>query len=220
MEPVTCGIDEAGRGPVIGPMVVAGVWANRTQEQQLLRLGVKDSKKHSASRREKLSVAIKRCCAHEMIVVKPEDIDTLRTTMTINQLEVHLFAQVAASRRADVYYLDAASTNEAWFGNAFQQNLDYEARVVSEHEADDTYPVVSAASIIAKVERDNALGSVAAELESRLEIPLGSGYPSDERTRTFIKTWITKYGEVPPRTRRSWKTVQKLQQEIKQKRLF
>jgi ribonuclease HII len=220
MDQIICGIDEAGRGPVIGPMVVAGVWANEEQEQKLINLGVKDSKKHSASRRQELATAIKRCCAHKLITVQPEDIDTLRTTMTINQLEVHLFAQIAASHHADVYYLDAASTNEIWFGNAVSNQLDHKAQVISEHEADNTYPVVSASSIIAKVERDSALEIVATDLESHLNMPLGSGYPSDERTRKFIKAWIKRYGDVPPHTRRTWKTIQKLQQEIKQKRLF
>jgi len=217
---IICGIDEAGRGPVIGPMVVAGVWATEEQEKTLLKLKIKDSKKHTASQRTVLDKAIRKCCISETIVVHPEDIDTLRTTMTINQLEVHLFARVGASQYADVYYLDAASTDESWFGNSFKEYLGRETEVISEHEADNKYPVVSAASIIAKVQRDSALEAVARELEPHLDIPLGSGYPSDVRTRIFIKTWIQKYGDVPLHTRRSWKTIQKLQQEIKQKRLF
>jgi len=220
MDHVICGIDEAGRGPVIGPMVVAGVWATEEQEQMLRELKVKDSKKHTAGQRMVLDKAIRNCCVSKTIVVNPEDIDTLRSTMTINQLEVHLFAQIGASRLADIYYLDSASTDESWFGNGFKEYLGREAEVISEHEADNKYLVVSAASIVAKVQRDSLLEAVAKELESHLNIPLGSGYPSDMRTRVFIKTWMQKYGDVPRHTRRSWKTIQKLQQEVKQQRLF
>lgn len=219
MGTVICGIDEAGRGPVIGPMVVAGVWATPQQEHLLTDMGVKDSKRHSVSRREELARRIREHCPYEMVVVQPEDIDALRATMSLNQLEVHLFVRVAQSRRADVYYLDAVSTDEDWFGRTFRHYLDTHARVISEHEADDRYPVVSAASIMAKVERDRALAAIAAHLEPHLDIPLGSGYPSDKRTRTFIKKWLQQYGDLPPHTRRSWKTVRTLRREMEQKRL-
>jgi len=220
MDDLICGIDEAGRGPVIGPLVVAGVWATPRQESLLAEMGVRDSKKHSARRREELARLIRKHCTCQTVTVQPEDIDALRATMTINQLEVHLFVRVAQSRQADVYYLDAASTDEEWFGSAFREHLGGEAQVVSEHEADDRYPVVSAASIVAKVERDRELTAIAAQLEPRLDVPLGSGYPSDPRTRTFIKKWLQRYGDLPPYTRRSWNTVRTLRREMEQKRLF
>lgn len=215
-----CGIDEAGRGPVIGPMVVAGVWVPAAAEQELLTLDVKDSKKHSPKRREELSVFISERFYHHLQVVAAEDIDSLRAAMTLNELEVHVFAKIGREKHADRYYLDSASTNEAWFGERFQAGLPFKAGVVSRHEADDIYPVVSAASILAKVERDRQVDLIARELEPRLDLPLGSGYPSDPRTRKFLKTWLKEYGDVPPYTRRSWKTVQKIKGELQQDTLF
>jgi len=215
-----CGIDEAGRGPVIGPMVVAGVWIPGAAEEELLALNVKDSKKHSPKRREELSAAIAEQFYYRLQVVAAEDIDSLRGAMTLNELEAHVFARIGSEKRAGTYYLDSASTSEAWFGERFQAGLPYDAVVVSRHEADDTYPVVSAASIMAKVERDRQVDMIAGELEPRLDLPLGSGYPSDSRTRQFLKTWMQEYGDVPPYTRRSWKTVQKLKGELQQDTLF
>ncbi len=217
---LTCGLDEAGRGPVIGPMVVAGVWISEAEMDDLLALRVKDSKRHSPNRRETLAAAIDERFYWRCSVVAAEDIDSLRAAMTLNELEAHVFANVGSEKRADTYYLDAVSTDEAWFAERFRSSLPFDATVISRHEADDTYPVVSAASIMAKVERDRQVNVIARELEPRLGLPLGSGYPSDPRTRTFLKTWMEEYGDVPPHTRRSWKTVQKVKGALEQDTLF
>jgi ribonuclease HII len=215
-----CGIDEAGRGPVIGPMVVAGVWVDEEGEKLLRDMGVKDSKKHTAKKREELSEKIREMFFHNFIVVQPEDIDALRQAMSLNELEVHIFAKVGKARKADVYYLDSADVDEERFGHDFLKEIGFETNVISKHEADVNYPVVSAASIVAKVERDRKLEEIRREIEPELGIPLGSGYPSDERTRLFIKKWIEKFGDVPPHTRQSWKTVQKIKADMKQQKLF
>lgn len=215
-----CGIDEAGRGPVIGPMVVAGVWISAAEEDELLARNVKDSKKHSPGRREKLAAIIGERFYCYRKVVRAEDIDSLRAAMSLNELEAHIFAKIGSQKRADTYYLDSVSTDEVWFGEHFRANLPFDAAVVSRHEADDIYPVVSAASIVAKVERDRQVAAIAEELEPLLHLPLGSGYPSDARTRQFLKTWMQEYGDVPPHTRRSWKTVQKIRDELEQDTLF
>ncbi len=215
-----CGIDEAGRGPVIGPMVVAGVWANEDEEKLLKEMNVRDSKKHTIKRREELSKMIRETFFYNFIVVQPEDIDALRETMSLNELEVYIFAKIGKSMKADVYYLDSADVDEERFGHSFSEKLGFAAEVVSEHEADANYPIVSAASIVAKVERDKKLEEIRKEIEPELGIPLGSGYPSDERTRLFIKKWIEKFGDVPPHTRRSWKTVRKIKEDMMQQRFF
>ena len=215
-----CGIDEAGRGPVIGPMVGAGGWADGEGERRLREMGVKDSKKHSKKRREELSEKIRQEFFYDFVAVQPGDIDALREAMSLNELEIHIFSKIGKSRRADVYYLDSADVDEERFGQKFADGLGFDADVVSEHEADANYPVVSAASIVAKVERDRLLEKIRVEIEPELGIPLGSGYPSDERTRLFIRKWIEKFGDVPPYTRQSWKTVQKIKADMKQQRFF
>ncbi len=215
-----CGIDEAGRGPVIGPMVVAGVWADEEGNGLLREMGIKDSKKHSKNRREELSGKIKDDFFYNFVVVQSGDIDALRETISLNDLEIHVFAKIGKSRRADMYYLDSVDVNEERFGQNFGKELGFDADIVSEHEADDTYPVVSAASIVAKVERDRLLEEIRKEIEPELGVSLGSGYPSDKRTRLFIKKWIEKFGDVPPHTRQSWKTVKKIREDMKQQRFF
>ncbi|MCD6171224.1 MAG: ribonuclease HII [Thermoplasmata archaeon] len=214
-----CGIDEAGRGPVIGPMVVAGVWANEGEEKNLIQVGIKDSKKVSRLKRERLAEYIRKNFYYEMIIVKAEDIDTLRQEMTLNELEANVFAKIANKKMANVYYLDAASANENEFKKMVEARIKFDCNIICEHEADDRYAIVSAASIIAKVERDRQLKGIAKILESKLNAPVGSGYPSDKRTINFIKSWLKKYGELPPHTRHSWRTIQNIKNEMKQKKL-
>lgn len=220
MDKIICGIDEAGRGPVIGPMVVAGVWINEGENEILKEMAIKDSKKHTSKQREKHAKKIREMFFHSSIIISPEDIDALRSTMSINELEVHLFATLGKRKRADVYYIDSADVDEERFGMEFKKNLGFEAKIISKHDADNLFPVVSAASIIAKVERDAEMKKIADILQKELSIPIGSGYPSDEKTRLFIKKWIEKFGDLPPYTRCSWKTVKKLMAEVNQRKLF
>lgn len=220
MDKLICGIDEAGRGPVIGPMVVAGVWIKEEENEVLKKMAIKDSKKHTKKQREGHAKKIREMFFHSSIVVSPEDIDALRSTMSINELEVHIFATLGKKKRAGIYYIDSADVDEERFGEVFKQNLGFEIEVVSKHEADNLFPVVSAASIIAKVERDAEMEKIADVLQKKLDVPIGSGYPSDEKTRLFIQKWIKKFGDVPPYTRRSWKTVKKLIAETEQKKLL
>ncbi len=217
---ILCGIDEAGRGPVIGPMVVAGVWIDEKDEQKLISYGVKDSKKLTRVKREKLAEYIMNHFAYEMIVVKPEDIDALRQEMTMNELEAYIFARLAKKHRADIYYMDAASANEKEFENLVRKNIGYDCRIICEHGADEKYPVVSAASIVAKVERDRQIKGISKMLETKLNMPMGSGYPSDERTIKFIKAWFKKFKEFPPHIRMSWNTIRDIENEMKQQKLF
>ncbi|KAA0009873.1 MAG: ribonuclease HII [Thermoplasmata archaeon] len=215
-----CGIDEAGRGPVMGPMVVAGVWIKREDEKKLIKMGIRDSKKLSPKKREELASYIKKNFPSEVVTVEAQHIDDLRKAMTMNELEAYIFANVANKRHATVYYIDAASNNEDDFKKIIMNYIRHDCEIICEHGADEKYAVVSAASIIAKVERDKCINKIAKELESKLSLPLGSGYPSDEKTITFIKEWIKKFGSLPPYIRKSWKTVRKIENELKQGKLF
>ena len=209
-----CGVDEAGRGPVIGPMVVAGVQVEG--EDVLKDLNIRDSKKCTPKRRERLVEVIKeKATRYETIVIQAKDIDVLRKTMTLNEIEVNVFAAVMKKLRSDVYYVDSADVDEKRFGNALGEKLGFKAEIVSAHKADDTYIIVGAASILAKTTRDMEVRRIAEELESALGLPLGSGYPADPVTQRFLKTWIERFGSLPPETRRSWKTVKRFLREDK-----
>ena len=207
-----CGVDEAGRGPVIGPMIIAGVCASK---KKLTEIGVKDSKKLSPLRREKLAEEIKKV-ADKIVVrkVEPEEIDEYRDSMTINQMEVELFAAVIKELHCKRVYVDAADVDELRFAEDIISHLDKKVEIISKHKADDIFPEVSAASIIAKVERDRVIEKISEEIGY-----FGSGYPSDIRTREFIKEYYRKHGKLPPYTRKSWDTVKKIISELKQKNL-
>ncbi len=209
-----CGIDEAGRGPIMGPLVVAGIWVSEELEEQFTMWGVKDSKKHSPRTRQTLAQKIKAIAVHYEVIVPACDIDALRQEMTLNELELHIFVQVARYKSADTYFLDAVDVDSHRFKINFQQALKCEAQVIAQHKADDLYPVVSAASILAKTCRDKEIIKIAQNLEPQLGISLGSGYPSDPLTQKFLEHWGKKFGNLPPHTRHSWKTAQRLKKNL------
>lgn len=197
-----CGLDEAGRGPVIGPLVVAGVKVE--DDDELKELKVKDSKKLSPGRREKLEKKIKESSIHALRVVPAEEIDALRKEINLNQLEANVFASVIDELHESTMtiYVDAASTDEEQFSRMIETNSDNDLDLICRHAADESFPVVSAASILAKVRRDEEVQKI----EAKIGREIGSGYPSDIRTRDFLRDWVQEYGELPPHTRRSWET--------------
>ncbi|HKZ47483.1 MAG TPA: ribonuclease HII [Thermoplasmata archaeon] len=200
-----CGIDEAGRGPVLGPLVVAGVCLE--SDAPLRQLNVRDSKKLTAERREQLAPEIEKLSRHEVIIVPAEDIDALRSQMTLNALEARLFASIIRKLRpADIVYVDSADTDELEFKKAIKRDLDFEVEIVSKHQADDLFPVVSAASILAKVRRDAEMRL----LQKEFGVEVGSGYPADPITVAFMEQWIREKGVLPPHTRTTWDTARRL----------
>jgi len=213
-----CGVDEAGRGPVIGPLVIAGI--NILDESRLHTLGVKDSKKLTPQRREILAREITKVSdAIEIVVITASDIDDMRKVMTLNEIEVHGFTKVIKKLKPDVCYVDAADVNDTRFGNNIKQYLSKKTQIISKHKADDIYPIVSAASIIAKTRRDEEVRIIENQLTKRLNLPLGSGYPADPITQNFLQSWVHRYGTLPPHTRHSWKTAQTILRSAKTKTL-
>jgi len=207
-----CGVDEAGRGPVIGPMVVAGVCAD---EKEIEALGVKDSKKLTPKRREYLAERIKEVATQIIIrVVEPEEIDKMRENMTLNEIEVEIFADIISKLEGEIIYVDAADVDEERFARDIEEKIGRDVKIVSKHKADALYPIVSAASIIAKVERDRIIREISEEIGD-----FGSGYPADERTKRFLEDYYREHGELPPHTRRSWKSAKRLTKKGKQQTL-
>ena len=213
-----CGTDEAGRGPCFGPLVVAGVLVQ--DDSELVKIGVCDSKQLTPKKREQLAPMIQRLVSnYELIVMPAADIDDLRKTMTLNDLEVFVYSKIIEKLKPEVCYVDAVDVKEERFGRDILSHLSYKPRIISEHKADERYPVVGAASILAKVTRDEHVRKIAKELEPRLSLPLGSGYPSDPVTRRFLQTWVSRFGSLPPHVRQSWETCQKLMKNQKTKHL-
>ena len=199
-----CGVDEAGRGPVLGPMMICGIAVE--SDKALRRLKVRDSKKLAPKKREELAPKIMELARVELVEVSAEEIDSLRTRMTMNELEAKIFAAIVEKISPEIAYLDAADVDEDNFGKAVSRDLKCGAQIISKHKADDTYPVVSAASIVAKVNRDRRVR----EIEREIGRPIGSGYQTDDITMTFLESWINENGSCPPHTRRSWEPAQNL----------
>jgi len=212
------GVDEAGRGPCIGPLVVAGV--KLQDDTELKKYNVKDSKKILPKRRKILAKKIKEIAVnYEILKIPAKDIDDMRKVMTLNEIEVNAFTKVIKKLKPDICYVDSADVNEERFARDILSGLSYKPEIISKHKADDTYPIVSAASIIAKTERDNEIQKIAEELEEKLKYPLGSGYPADPITQNFLKQWVNRFGKLPPYTRHSWKTIQNIIKERRIKKL-
>jgi len=199
-----CGIDEAGRGPVIGPLVVAGVLVE--SDVPLRQLNVRDSKKLSPERREVLAPEIRKLCRAEILVIPASEIDAKRLEMSLNDFEAKLFATILDRLRPEVAYVDSADVNEFDFRRSIATHLNFEVEIVSKHEADDLFPVVSAASILAKVTRDAEMRKIEEELGTKI----GSGYSHDVETIGFLTKWLAEKGTLPPHARASWDTSRRL----------
>ena len=198
-----CGIDEAGRGPVMGPMVVAAVFVG--DDGILKDIGVRDSKKLSPSAREKMYIEITAVTDYRVIVLSAEEIDSERNSRSLNEIELQMFADAVSGTGVSEVYADCPDVNESSFSSALSSKLG-NVKVRAEHKADDKYAVVSAASVIAKVTRDRMMKEIAKTFGE----DIGSGYPSDPATMDFIVKWIKENGDAPPHTRRSWETVRKM----------
>ncbi|AGI48324.1 ribonuclease H, mammalian HI/archaeal HII subfamily [Thermoplasmatales archaeon BRNA1] len=196
-----CGVDEAGRGPMMGPLVVGAVW---TEDDSVLRnIGVKDSKQLSPAQREIMFSEISDTAAHwEVVIVSAEELDRRMAEKNLNEVEMGMFAEAIMKHPSDIVYIDCPETNTQRFG-AIMSNLTGGRRVDAENKADALFPTVSAASIMAKVTRDRLIEDIAREFGC----DIGSGYPSDPVTKAFVEKWIKDNGSPPPHTRRSWKPV-------------
>ncbi len=197
-----CGVDEAGRGSVMGPLVVGAVFVE--SDDALLDIGVKDSKKLTPKKRESMyEQIVSSVPGWSVSIASAADIDELRKTMSLNDIEMGMFCRAVSEHPAETVIADCPDVNESGFTSRFKAALGTGGNVIAKHKADDTYPVVSAASIIAKVTRDRMME----EIRERLGTDVGSGYPSDRHTMGFIERWIEENGTAPEYVRCSWEPV-------------
>ena len=203
------GLDEAGRGSLLGNLVVAIVVCNEEQETFLKKSGVKDSKRISPQKREKLYELIRSTCLYiNSISISSREIDNLREGgKTLNQIELDAFLGLCSGyediKKCDIY-VDSVDVKCERFGKHFTLLTDHE--VFSKHKADSLYICVSAASIVAKVLRDRNMQEIRSEMAkiAQNEFDVGSGYPSDTKTKKFVKKYKEKYDKFPLFMRRSW----------------
>ena len=212
------GIDEAGRGPCVGPLVMAVTLIDKEKEEELIELGVKDSKDLTKGEREKQYPEIKNivkefgvhhCTASEL--------DKLMQRKSLNEIEAMHAAKLLNNlkNRPDIVYVDSPDVIMEEFAGRMEKYLAIPVKIKSEHKADANYPIVSAASILAKVERDEAIKKIADEYGE-----IGSGYSHDEVTIKFLKKYFIQHNKLPNFVRESWQTIKVLRDEKFQTKLF
>jgi ribonuclease HII len=209
---VICGVDEAGKGSVLGPMVIAAVGI--ASEDILEGIRVRDSKLLSAKERERLYKIIRKKCQIATVKLDAEQIDIMRRDMTLNEAVARSHAQVIVKLSPDYAYLDACDVNTFRYAEMVKNHLVLPCEIISEHHADEKFPVVSAASIIAKVTRDRVIATLAKKYGT-----IGSGYPSDPVTIRFLNSYIDEHHVPPPIARKSWKTISTILSKKSQRRL-
>lgn len=199
------GVDEAGRGPVLGPLVVAGVRGDPSS----LPDGVDDSKALTPATRETLYDALVADDDLSCLVrVLPAwELDRrMRQGTSLTEIEIDAFLQVLEALDAPEAIVDALDSRPDRLGARLTRALEGFCQVTAKIGADASDPLVGAASILAKVTRDRAMTIVEAEIGQ----PVGSGYPSDPATRGFLEAWRTEHTHPPPHTRTTWSTIQRL----------
>ncbi len=203
-----CGIDEAGRGSVLGPLVIAGVNIKNNDIKKLEEIGVRDSK--ALTRKKRGFLFDKILDISEFVCIYKIDCKTIDENVyqrKLNKLEGGIMSTIIKYLEADVAYVDSCDVNINRYTNYLKSNLDLKnnTSVIAMHKADRINPAVSAASIIAKVTRDREIQILEENFQN-----IGSGYPSDKKTMYFIHNWIKEYKEFPNFVRKSWKPVREI----------
>jgi ribonuclease HII len=204
-------VDEAGRGPVIGPMVICGVALAESKINYLRDLQVKDSKLLSPAKRERIFRELTTIGVHHVIIVPAAEVDAaVMGAENLNWLEARKTVEILEKLQPQRAFVDCPSPNLPAYTNFILKYLSFPTDVRCEHKADARYEIVAAASIIAKVTRDRIIE----ELKKKYNVDFGSGYMSDPKTAAFLRAHPDF-----PEIRKSWAPYQKLMIEQKQKGL-
>jgi ribonuclease HII len=225
---IKIGIDDAGRGPVIGPMVLAGVLCDSKKEGDLKELGVKDSKQLTSNKREEIVKEIKKNYSFYFEIIEAKEIDAkTKAGINLNRIEAIAAARIVNNLVKNFgmekgkieVIIDCPSPNCENWKAIVERYLDEEIKkkvlIKAEHKADANHPCCSAASIVAKTTRDSEIEILKKELGS----DFGSGYASDEKTLLYVKENFNLLKE-KGLVRECWDTCKRIKGEIEQKKLF
>ena len=208
------GIDEAGRGPVIGSLFIAGVYLDESKEDKLKEIKVKDSKLLSKKKRFELYNKIKKIAKIKFIKIEPKEIDSFleQDHLNLNWLEAHKTALIINEIKPDKVYIDSPSPNKNAYANYLKKLLkNRNIELIVEHKAESKFLTVAAASIIAKVNRDREVNSLQKKYGN-----IGPGYSSNPITQKFVKENWDKHPEL---FRKSWVTWKNHKEAKEQKKL-
>ncbi len=216
-------IDEAGRGPVIGSLFIAGVIIDESKAEKFSSDGVRDSKKMSPEKRDFFFSKIKEEAVKVYCVeVTASEIDYKRKKISLNELEAEKMARVIEQAleegiRFDKLILDVPDPTGKQFVDRIKRYVDLPEglEIIAEHGADDTYPACSVASVIAKVNRDRSVRRI----EEEFGLDLNSGYPHESKVIDYMKRVIREKGEYPDFVRESWATAERIRGEVVQRKI-
>jgi len=195
-----CGVDDAGRGSLLGPLVIAGVSLQASKVKKLSLMGIRDSKKLSPAARERLYQKIIKYADNYYIArINPKTIDSSVKKHQLNFLEAKYMAKVISKLKPNISYVDSCDVNPTRYGKEINK-MAKSGKIRSYHHADSRFVIVSAASILAKVNRDRAIAKL-----RKVHHDLGSGYPSDSKTIDFVANYVSDGKVVPNFVRKSWK---------------
>lgn len=212
------GIDEAGRGALIGPLVIAGVTVNEKNGKKLEKIGVRDSKTLSPKRREELAGKIEKLASNVVVLrVQPCRIDDMRAIgINLDRIEAMKMAEIISVAGGDEIYVDSLQQNPKNFEKIIRNYVTPDgSKLFVRNYLDESIPVVSAASIIAKVNRDAAIRAI----EEKVGQPIGVGYPHDHLTISFVENLLRQKKDIPTFVRKSWITMDLLKEKVFQKKL-
>ncbi len=201
------GIDEAGRGPVIGPMVMVIAAIEEKHEFELKTMGVKDSKLLTSVQRKELAEMIRQICKIEVAIVPTEEIDDAvkHPSRNLNILEaettgklIDALVEKIGEKNLKHVVLDCPSINPKGYLDEMAHHVKSNVKLIAEHKADKNHLTVGAASIVAKVIRDEEIE----KLKRKHNVDFGSGYPGDEKTSLFVRRHYKDYDFF----RKTWST--------------
>ncbi|MBR9675860.1 ribonuclease HII [Candidatus Woesearchaeota archaeon] len=216
---IIAGVEEAGRGPVIGPLVMAICTIEAKDEKKLFVEGVKDSKVLNPIQREKIvSIITNMVIDYQIVIISAEDVDSAlnNPSMNLNLLEAKTTSELIDKVKCDKVIIDCPAHNTKAYADTIKKQLkNKDVEVVAEHKADANYTIVAAASILAKVTRDREIE----KLKEKFGVDFGSGYPADPKTVKFLEENFDndKYKGL---FRESWESYKRLINKKNQKSLF
>lgn len=196
-------------------MVIAGVMVEKEDEIKLKRIKVKDSKLLTPQQREKLYPLIRKIAKDIAIIkISARELDEMMETRNLNRIEAEKMAEIIKALGADVAYVDAPQVSTDKFKNYLLALAKNHTEIVAENKADKKFPTVSAASILAKVERDREVEKI----KKVVGFDFGVGYSHDKRSIAFVRKCL-KEGKHLEFIRHKWSTVENIKKEKKQKKL-
>lgn len=223
MNELILGIDDAGRGPIIGPMLLAGVLIKREDEPILKEWGAKDSKQLTPEKRDEIVKKIKEKFRFHFESTSAEEIDLrIKSGTNLNKIEALKSAKIINELLRDInekvkVIIDCPSVNIPVWKGYVEKDLEKKdlIELSCEHKADANHICVSAASIIAKTTRDAEIEVI----KKQIGINFGSGYPSDPVTIKFLQDNLEKIEEWKI-ARTTWETFEVAKSKKAQKTLF